>query len=150
MSESGKELYDKVKEKIETSQKAGTLQNKFGTFWKMACTIKTRQHDMRYLYEDTSREFVDKNRDKYRYRKGKLIITVILTNDEKMELLKYIKSHEEYDKVVEHIKMMQKNANARYFMSNKMRYSDWYLNKVEYYSINVEGNKIMTVYKLYD
>jgi L-lactate utilization protein LutB len=65
LSKSGKELYDKVKEKIETSQKAGTLQNKFGTFWKMACTIKTRQHDMRYLYEDTSREFVDRNRDKF-------------------------------------------------------------------------------------
>lgn len=65
MSESGKELYDKVKEKIETSQKEGTLQNQFGTFWKMACTIKTRQHDMRYLYEDTSREFVDRYRDKF-------------------------------------------------------------------------------------
>ncbi|NHJ20393.1 MAG: lactate utilization protein [Candidatus Lokiarchaeota archaeon] len=65
MSKSGKELYDKVKEKIETSQKAGTLQNKFGTFWKMACTIKTRQHDMRYLYEDTSREFVNRNRDRF-------------------------------------------------------------------------------------
>ena len=65
MSKSGKELYDKVKEKIETSQKEGTLQNQFGTFWKMACTIKTRQHDMRYLYEDTSREFVDRNRDRF-------------------------------------------------------------------------------------
>ena len=63
MNESGEELYNIVKEKIETSQKEGTLENQFGNFWKMACTIKTRQHDMRYLYEDTSREFVDRNRE---------------------------------------------------------------------------------------
>ncbi|MFX1447379.1 MAG: LUD domain-containing protein [Promethearchaeota archaeon] len=65
MSESGKDLYEKVKEKIKSTQKEGTLENQFGNFWKMACTIKTRQHDMRYLYEDTSREFVDKNRDNF-------------------------------------------------------------------------------------
>jgi L-lactate dehydrogenase complex protein LldG len=63
MDENGKDLYENVKERIETSQKEGTLENQFGNFWKMACTIKTRQHDLRYLYEDTSREYVEKYRN---------------------------------------------------------------------------------------
>jgi len=63
VNESGKGLYEKIKKKIETSQEEGTLENQFGNFWKFACLIKTRQHDLRYLYDDTSREFVDKNRD---------------------------------------------------------------------------------------
>ena len=63
MDEKGNDLYEKVKENIVTSQKEGTLENQFGNFWKMACTIKTKQHDLRYLYEDTSREFVDQHRD---------------------------------------------------------------------------------------
>ena len=64
MVEKGKELYENVKKKIETSQEEGTLEKQFGKFWKMACTIKTRQHDLRYLYDDSSREFVERNRDK--------------------------------------------------------------------------------------
>jgi len=63
VNESGKGLYEKVKKKIEASQEEGTLEKQFGDFWKFACVIKTRQHDLRYLYDDTSREFVDKNRD---------------------------------------------------------------------------------------
>jgi len=63
VNESGKGLYEKVKKKIENSQEEGTLEKQFGDFWKFACVIKTRQHDLRYLYDDTSREFVDKNRD---------------------------------------------------------------------------------------
>jgi L-lactate dehydrogenase complex protein LldG len=64
LSEKGKILYDKVKEKVNTLQKPGTLENQFGKFWKMACSIKTRQHDLRYLYDDSSREFVEKYKDR--------------------------------------------------------------------------------------
>ena len=63
MNESGKGLYEKVKNSIKASQEDGTLEKQFGDFWKFACVIKTRQHDLRYLYDDTSREFVDKYRD---------------------------------------------------------------------------------------
>ena len=63
MNENGKELYDSVKKKIDKSLEEETLENQFGTFWKMACKIKTRQHDLRYLYDNSSREFVDKYRD---------------------------------------------------------------------------------------
>lgn len=63
MSDKGKELYNKVKNKVDTTQKEGTLENKFGMFWKFASNMKFRQHDLRYLYEDSSREFVEKYRD---------------------------------------------------------------------------------------
>jgi L-lactate utilization protein LutB len=64
LSEKGKELYEKVKKNINMTQTEGTLQRQFGDFWKLACTMKTKQHDMRYLFEDTSREFVDKYRNR--------------------------------------------------------------------------------------
>ncbi|MBY9014464.1 MAG: lactate utilization protein [Candidatus Lokiarchaeota archaeon] len=63
MNENGKKLYEKVKRNVEVSQEEGTLEKQFGNFWKFACTIKTRQHDLKYLYEDSSREFVDQNRE---------------------------------------------------------------------------------------
>ena len=63
MTEKGKELFKQVKENIDTNQTEGTLEKKFGDFWKLACSIKTRQHDLRYLYDDSSREFVEKYRD---------------------------------------------------------------------------------------
>jgi len=63
MNDKGKELFEEVKKKVQTSQEDGTLEKQFGNFWKLACTIKTRQHDLRYLYDDSSREFVDKYRD---------------------------------------------------------------------------------------
>ncbi|MHA2288700.1 MAG: LUD domain-containing protein [Promethearchaeota archaeon] len=63
MDEKGKELYDNVKKRVGTSQEEGTLEKQFGDFWKIACTIKTKQHDLKYLYDDSSREFVDKYRE---------------------------------------------------------------------------------------
>ena len=63
MSEKGKELYEEVKQKINISQKEDTLERQFADFWKLACTLKVRQHDMRYAYDDTSREFVEKYKD---------------------------------------------------------------------------------------
>ena len=63
MTEKGKELFEGVKEKLNTLQTEGTLEKQFGDFWKLACTIKTRQHDLQYLYDDSSREFVDRYRE---------------------------------------------------------------------------------------
>jgi len=59
----GKDLFEEVKNKIKTLQTDGTLEKQFGDFWKLACTIKTRQHDLQYLYDDSSREFVDRYRN---------------------------------------------------------------------------------------
>ncbi|MFX0030411.1 MAG: LUD domain-containing protein [Candidatus Hermodarchaeota archaeon] len=59
MSNKGKELYEKMKDRIDALYTNGTWENKFGRFWKMACAIKSKQHDLKYLYEDSSREFAD-------------------------------------------------------------------------------------------
>ncbi|MFX1326327.1 MAG: LUD domain-containing protein [Promethearchaeota archaeon] len=64
MSDKGKDLYDHVKDRIKTLETDGTWENKFGRFWKIACAIKSKQHDLNYLYDDSSREFVDR----YKYR----------------------------------------------------------------------------------
>jgi len=63
LSERGEIYYENVKENIEKVKTDGTLEKKFSDFWKLACSIKSRQHDLRYLYNDSSREFVDKYRD---------------------------------------------------------------------------------------
>ena len=63
LTEKGKVLYNNVKDNINNVQLDGTLENQFGDFWKVACSIKTKQHDLRYLYDDSSREFVEKYKD---------------------------------------------------------------------------------------
>jgi L-lactate utilization protein LutB len=60
LSDKGKQGYEEVKVKIKKLNTKGTWENKFGLFWKIACAIKSKQHDLQYLYEDSSREFVDK------------------------------------------------------------------------------------------
>lgn len=64
MNEEGKDLYEEVKDRINVLKREGTWESKFGGFWKMASSFKSRQHDLRYLYEDSSREFVDKYKDR--------------------------------------------------------------------------------------
>jgi L-lactate utilization protein LutB len=73
MSEKGNEVYEAVKERINTLQKEGTWEYKFGRFWKMLSGIINRQHDARYLYDDSSREFVDKYRDRFITMKDEFI-----------------------------------------------------------------------------
>ena len=65
MSDKGKELYEEVKDRINTLESEGTWEHKFGRFWKMACAIQYRRNDLRYLYEDSSREFIDKYKDQF-------------------------------------------------------------------------------------
>jgi len=63
LSDKGNELYEHVKDRIAVLQEKGTLEYNFGSFWKYVSAIMPKQHDMRYLYEDSSREFVNKYRD---------------------------------------------------------------------------------------
>jgi len=63
MSEKGKELYNKVKEKIEQLKDKDSVYSKFGDIWKLASLGKYRSFDLRYLYEDTSREFVEEHKE---------------------------------------------------------------------------------------
>ncbi|MHA1291496.1 MAG: LUD domain-containing protein [Promethearchaeota archaeon] len=63
MSNKGEELFNIVRSKIQKLKEEGTLEKKFGDFWKLGCIAKYRAFDLRYLYDDTGREFVDKYRD---------------------------------------------------------------------------------------
>ncbi len=63
MSGKGKEIYEEIKQKIEELKDPDSDYAKFGDIWKIACYGKYKSFDLRYLYEDTSREFVDKYRE---------------------------------------------------------------------------------------
>jgi L-lactate utilization protein LutB len=63
VSEKGKEIYDKVKDRLEELRNKESPYAKFGDIWKLGCTAKYKSYDLRYFYEDTSREFVDRYRD---------------------------------------------------------------------------------------
>jgi L-lactate dehydrogenase complex protein LldG len=63
LSDKGKDLYEEMKERINTLETEGTWEQKFWRFWKMACTVQSRRDNLRYLYEDSSREFVDKYKE---------------------------------------------------------------------------------------
>ncbi|MGB5912373.1 MAG: LUD domain-containing protein [Promethearchaeia archaeon] len=63
MSEKGKELYNEIKDKLEELHSENSAYAQFNEIWKMACAIKYKSYDLRYLYEDTSREFVDEHRE---------------------------------------------------------------------------------------
>ncbi len=63
MSDKGKELYQEVIRKVDKLREEDTYEKKFWDFFKIGCVLKTRQHDTRKFYEDTSREFVEKYRE---------------------------------------------------------------------------------------
>ena len=57
------ELYEEIKGKIDKLKEENSLERKFWDMWKLGCIIKTRHHDIRNFYEDTSREFVERYRE---------------------------------------------------------------------------------------
>jgi L-lactate utilization protein LutB len=63
MSEKGLELYNKIKDKLEKLEDADSIYAQFNQIWQLACAAKYKSYDLRHFYEDTSREFVDKNRE---------------------------------------------------------------------------------------
>lgn len=60
MTEKGKKLYEEVQEEIKTLKDKDSIHTKFAQIWRLACLGKYRSFDLRYLYEDTSREYVEK------------------------------------------------------------------------------------------
>ena len=63
MGEKGKELYENLKQKINRLSQEGTQEKQFVDFWRIACTAKYRSHDIKYLYDDSSREYIEKYKD---------------------------------------------------------------------------------------
>ncbi|MFO8018947.1 MAG: LUD domain-containing protein [Promethearchaeia archaeon] len=64
MSEKGTQLYEQLKEKIQETKEENNLYKKFVDFWRVACKGKFRVYDIQYKYEDSTKEFVEKYRDK--------------------------------------------------------------------------------------
>ena len=62
MSEKGKELFEKVKEKVDRL-KEDTLEKQFVDFWRMACNAKRKSCDITLQYEDSTFEFIDKYKE---------------------------------------------------------------------------------------
>ncbi|TFF96580.1 MAG: lactate utilization protein, partial [Promethearchaeota archaeon] len=60
MSEKGQELYEEVQEKVDKLEDEDSVYTKFADIWRLACLGKYRSYDLRYLYDDTSREYVEK------------------------------------------------------------------------------------------
>jgi len=60
MSEKANELYEKVQGKVDTLKNEDSVYAKFADIWRLACLGKYRSYDLRYLYEDTSREYIEK------------------------------------------------------------------------------------------
>ncbi len=65
MSDKGKELYEKLKSKVDKLKEDGTLEKQFGDLWKLAGLIKYKSYDQRHLYEDTSREFCERYKEHF-------------------------------------------------------------------------------------
>ncbi|GAG92960.1 unnamed protein product, partial [marine sediment metagenome] len=121
MNEKGKELYEKVKKRVDTSLEEATLEKKFGDFWKMACTIKTRQHDLRYLYDDSSREFVDKYRDNFVEMREEFVNHIEVYVEKCINIMRkknftvhYAKTNEEAQKI-----FMQELGDAKIIYKSK-------------------------------
>lgn len=63
MNGRGNELYEEVKENINKIKEKESLEGKYWNFWKLGCLLKTKAHDLKNVYEDTSREFVEKYKE---------------------------------------------------------------------------------------
>jgi len=59
----GKDLYDELRSRVDKLKEEGSPEKKYWDVWKLGCVLKARQHDVRKLYNDTSREFVEKYRE---------------------------------------------------------------------------------------
>jgi len=64
LSDKGKELYENVKDRVSVLKTEGTWEYKFGNFWKFLCGFAAKQRDLRYIYEDSAQEFIDKYKDR--------------------------------------------------------------------------------------
>ncbi|NVM31753.1 MAG: lactate utilization protein [Candidatus Helarchaeota archaeon] len=64
MSDKGKVSYENIKKKISRLTEQGTKEKQFVDFWRLGCETKGEIADLRYGYDDSSREFVEKYKDR--------------------------------------------------------------------------------------
>ncbi len=59
----GLELYEELKKKIENLDKENSFIQQFTEFWRMGCSAKYKAYELQFLYDESSREFVEKNKE---------------------------------------------------------------------------------------
>ncbi|TXT66657.1 MAG: Lactate utilization protein B [Promethearchaeota archaeon] len=59
----GEDYYRELKAKIEKLRNEDSLEHKFHEFWKLGCTAKYKAFELKFLYENSSREFVEKYKE---------------------------------------------------------------------------------------
>jgi len=64
LSDKGKSSYNEVKGKIEKLRDKGTLEKKFGDFWKFVCNTIYGAYDLRDWYDDTTREYIENYKER--------------------------------------------------------------------------------------
>jgi L-lactate dehydrogenase complex protein LldG len=64
MSDKAQELYEELRKKIGRLKEAGSMEKRYVDFWRIACDAKCKAHDLRVLYEDSNREFIEKHKDR--------------------------------------------------------------------------------------
>ncbi|TXT60919.1 MAG: Lactate utilization protein B [Promethearchaeota archaeon] len=62
MSNKGQELYEEIKDKIADLEKKDSYINEFTEFWRMGCSAKYKAYELQFMYDESSREFVEKNK----------------------------------------------------------------------------------------
>ncbi len=63
MSNTGKELFEELKARVNKLNEENSPEKKYWDVWKLGCIMKTKQLDLRKSYDDTSREYIDKYRE---------------------------------------------------------------------------------------
>jgi L-lactate dehydrogenase complex protein LldG len=59
----GEQLYLDLKDRIENLRQEGSLEHKFHEFWKLGCSAKYKAFELKFLYDNSSKEFVEKYKD---------------------------------------------------------------------------------------
>lgn len=107
MTEKGKEIYEELKQKIKKLDEEDSPEKKFADFWKLACLAKFRSYDLQFLYDDTTREYVDKYRNRLTEMREECIENMDDLVKQCMEVMErtnhfkvhYAKSNEEAQKI---------------------------------------------------
>lgn len=63
MSNTGKELFEELKARVNKLHEDNSPEKKYWGFWNFGCFMKTKQLDTRKSYDDTSREYIDRYRE---------------------------------------------------------------------------------------
>jgi L-lactate dehydrogenase complex protein LldG len=73
LSNKGKDLFEEIQEEIDKLKQENTLEYKYWEFWRLGCHLKARAHDLKTSYDDTSREYVEKYKERLKNVKETII-----------------------------------------------------------------------------